>query len=73
MIWHPSLAKELYPSKQFAFLTPEEDSFYGRGLPDYYNNDSWSHWIYRVEKTMAYPRKGLYKFMGKDYAHKKPQ
>ena len=28
MIWHPSLAKELYPSKQFAFLTPEEDSFY---------------------------------------------
>jgi len=67
MIWHPSLAKELYPSKQFHFLTPEEDSFYHRGLPEYYNNDSWSHWIYRVEKTMAYPRKALHKFMGKEY------
>jgi hypothetical protein len=73
MIWHPSLAKELYPSKQFAFLTPEEDSFYHRGLPDYYNNDSWSHWIYKVEKTMAYPRKSLYKFMGEYYYHKRPK
>jgi hypothetical protein len=74
MIFHPSLAKELYPSKQFHFLTPEEDSFYWSfDYPEGHNKETWSHWIYRVEKTMAYPRKGLYKFMGKDYAHKKPQ
>ena len=74
MIWHPSLAKELYPSKQFHFLTPEEDSFYhSAGYPDNQDKETWSIWIKGVEKTMAYPRKGLYKFMGKDYAHKKPQ
>lgn len=28
MIFHPKLAKALYPSKQFHFLTPEEDSYY---------------------------------------------
>lgn len=41
MIWHPSLAKELYPSKQFHFLTPEEDSFWRRGgFPNGYNKET---------------------------------
>ena len=74
MIWHPSLAKALYPSKQFHFLTPEENSFYWlAGYPDGHNKETWSHWIKGVEKTMAYPRKNLYKFMGEAYSHKKPQ
>ena len=72
MIWHPSLAKELYPSKQFHFLTPEEDSFYRlAGYPDGHNKETWSIWLKGVEKTMAYPRKSLYKFMGVEYYHKK--
>jgi hypothetical protein len=71
MIWHPSLAKELYPSKQFHFLTPEEDSFYHRsGYPDGYNKETWSIWIKGVEKTMAYPRKSLYKLMGEEWKNK---
>ena len=70
-IWHPSLAKSLYPSKQFHFLTPEEDSFYHRaGYPDDHNKETWSIWLKGVEKTMAYPRKSLLKFMGEDYAKK---
>ena len=74
MIWHPSLAKELYPSKQFHFLTPEEDSFWhSAGYPEGHNKETFSIWMKGVEKTMAYPRKSLYKFMGKYYAHKKPQ
>jgi hypothetical protein len=71
MIWHPSLAKELYPSKQFHFLTPEEDSFYHRaGYPDSHNKETWSIWINGVEKTMAYPRKSLYKLMGEEWKNK---
>ena len=71
MIWHPSLAKALYPSKQFHFLTPEEDSFYSlAGYPDGHNKETWSIWLKGVEKTMAYPRKSLFKFMGEDYAKK---
>jgi hypothetical protein len=65
MIWHPLVAKALYPSKQFHFLTPEEDSFCRRGgYPDGHNKETWSLWIKGVEKTMAYPRKSLYKLMG---------
>lgn len=74
MIWHPSLAKELYPSKQFHFLNPEEDSFYhSAGYPEGHNKETWSMWLKGVEKTMAYPRKSLYKFMGEAYSHKKLQ
>lgn len=74
MIWHPSLAKELYPSKQFHFLTPEEDSFYWlAGYPDGHNKETWSIWLKGVEKTMAYPRKSLYKLMGEEYHHKRPE
>lgn len=68
MIFHPTLAKELYPSKQFHFLTPEEDSFWmGGGYPNGHNKDTFSYWMNGVEKAMAYPRKSLYKFMGDDY------
>jgi len=71
MIWHPSLAKELYPSKQFCFLTPEEDSFYNlAGYPDSHNKETWSIWIKGVEETMAYPRKSLYKLMGEEWKNK---
>ena len=71
MIWHPSLAKVLYPSKRFHFLTPEEDSFYSlAGYPAGHNKETWSIWLKGVEKTMAYPRKSLFKFMGEDYAKK---
>ena len=64
MVWHPSLAKELYPSKQFKFLTPEEDSFWmGGGFPDGHNRETFSYWYNGIVKTMAYPRKSLYKFM----------
>ena len=72
MIWHPSLAKKLYPSKQFHFLTPEEDSFYhSAGYPEGYNKDTWSIWLKGVEKTMAYPRKSLYKLMGEEWKNKR--
>jgi hypothetical protein len=48
MIFHPRLAKELYPSKQFKFLTPEEDSFWmGGGYPDGHNKDT----LYSERKT----------------------
>lgn len=68
IIWHPSLAKELYPSKQFHFLTPEEDSFYSSaGYPEGHNKETFSYWMNGVEKTMSYPRKSLYKFMGDEY------
>jgi hypothetical protein len=71
MIWHPSLAKELYPSKQFHFLTPEEDSFWrGWEYADGHNKETWYNWIYGVERTMAYPRKSLYRFMGEEWQNR---
>jgi len=66
MIWHPTLAKALYPSKQFHFLTPEEDSFWmGGGYPNGHNKDTFSYWMNGVEKTMAYPRTSLFKLIEK--------
>ncbi|WP_341751168.1 hypothetical protein [Candidatus Tisiphia endosymbiont of Piscicola geometra] len=42
MIYHPKLAKELYPSKQFQFLTPEEDSYlHNWREPDHEQNPKW--------------------------------
>jgi hypothetical protein len=68
MIWHPRLAKELYPSKQFEFLTPEEDSFWhGSGFLNGHNRETYSIWMNGVVKTMAYPKKSLYKFMGEKW------
>ncbi|GAB4165971.1 MAG: hypothetical protein Tsb006_5460 [Rickettsiaceae bacterium] len=72
MVWHPKLAKELYPSKQFQFFTPEEDGFLcGFYIPEGHNRETFTHWVKGVVKTMSYPRKSLFKFMGEEYAHKK--
>lgn len=60
IIFHPKLAQALYPSKQFSFLTPEEDSFrMGGGYPDGHNKDTWSYWMNGIKKTMQYPRPSL--------------
>jgi hypothetical protein len=68
MIFHPTLAKALYPSKQFDFLTPEEDSFYHRGgYPDGHNKETLSYWINGIVKTMAYPRPSVLKLAAKQH------
>lgn len=47
--------------------------FYHRaGYPEGHNKETFSIWMNGVEKTMAYPRKSLYKFMGEAYLAKKP-
>ncbi|WP_342257047.1 hypothetical protein [Rickettsia endosymbiont of Aspidapion aeneum] len=64
MIWHPRLAKALYPSKQFDFLTPEEDSYFIQWqIPEGYNKKSWFEWL-NVMKKMMYPSKRLLKSVG---------
>lgn len=61
MIYHPKLAKELYPSKQFTFLTPEEDNYWhGEGFAANYNKDTWLDWL-RTINTMTYPGSRLLK------------
>ncbi|HJD60685.1 MAG TPA: hypothetical protein LFW14_02605 [Rickettsia endosymbiont of Degeeriella rufa] len=51
MIWHPKLAKALYPSKQFQFFTPEEDSYWNHGgFPENYTKESWFEWLGVVKK-----------------------
>lgn len=63
MIYHPELAKELYPSKQFQFITPEEDSHYIRGgFPDGYNKETWFNWLV-AKNAMTYPKARVYKLM----------
>lgn len=59
MIYHPKLAKELYPSKQFHFLTPEEDSYWNLGgFPKGYDKNSYIEWM-RIMNSMASPGKLL--------------
>lgn len=60
MIYHPKLAKALYPSKQFEFYTPDEDNAVRFILPDGYDKETWSHWK-SVVKAMAYPEKYIRK------------
>tara|TARA_B110000503_G_scaffold116771_1_gene176169 strand:+ start:13405 stop:14184 length:780 start_codon:yes stop_codon:yes gene_type:complete len=68
MIFHPKLAQVLYPSKQFSFLTPEEDSFrMGGGYPDGHNKDTWSYWMNGIKKTMQYPRPSVLKLAAKQH------
>ncbi len=51
MIYHPKLAKELYPSKQFQFLTPEEDSYWHNWRePDHEQNPKWQERRWRKFK-----------------------
>ncbi|WP_342270287.1 hypothetical protein [Rickettsia endosymbiont of Orchestes rusci] len=64
MIWHPKLAKALYSSKQFKFLTAEENSYFVQWqIPEGYNKKSWFEWL-NVMKKMMYPSKRLLKSVG---------
>lgn len=51
MIYHPKLAQALYPSKQFQFLTPEEDSYWHNWRePDHEQNPKWQERRWRKFK-----------------------
>jgi hypothetical protein len=65
MIYHPKLAKALYPSKQCSFFTPDEDSSVYFVLPDGYDKESWSHW-WCIVNAMAYPEKYVRKSLLKE-------
>lgn len=63
MIWHPRLAKALYPSKRFQFLTPEEDSYWSKGgFPEGYDKASWFDYL-KIQDKMAYPGPRLSKIL----------
>lgn len=64
MIFHPKLAKVLYPSKQFQFLNSKEHSYWlGTHLPNGYNYDRWFKWM-NVKDKMIYTSKRLLKAAG---------
>jgi hypothetical protein len=65
MIFHPKLARVLYPSKQFHFYTPDEDNAVRFILPNGYDKESWSNWK-SVVKAMAYPEKYVRKSLLKE-------
>ena len=65
MVYHPKLAKELYPGKQFQFYTPDEDNAVRFILPEGYDKETWAHWM-RVVKAMANPEKYIPKTLLKE-------
>lgn len=73
VIYHPKLAKELFPSKWLNFVTPEEDSYWhAGGLPEGYDNQTWfSRTI--VSQKIAHPNRQVLKLINESLNDSPPK